>query len=202
MENIKIHRIPLGAYESNCYLIENTLTGNALIIDCGDGLGFRKYLDENNIKVNIKYGLLTHGHFDHVMGVDYIQQTFGTIFFMGIDDLKAQYDEPYLFPRLNNINIVYDGLEMNFEDFKVRTIATPGHTKGSISYLFENNVFTGDTLFKGTVGRTDLYGGNFEELIDSVKNKLCILPEDTVVYPGHGKETTIGEEAQNNQFIM
>lgn len=202
MENIKIHRIPLGAYQCNCYLIENILTGNALIIDCGDGLGFQKYIDENNIKVNIKYGLLTHGHFDHVMGVEYIQKNYGTIFFMGVEDLKAQYEEPYLFPKLKDINVVYDGLDMNFEDFKVRTIATPGHTKGSISYLFENNVFTGDTLFKGNIGRTDLYGGDSIEILNSIKNKLYTLPENTVVYSGHGEETTIGEEIRNNEFVI
>ena len=202
MENIKIHTIPLGAYQCNCYLIENTLTKNAFIIDCGDGIGFQKYVDENNIDVNIKYGLLTHGHFDHVMGVDYIQETYGTIFFMGVEDLKAQYDEPYLFPQLKNINVIYDGLDMNFEDFKVRTLATPGHTKGSMSFLFENNVFTGDVLFKGSIGRTDLYGGDTQELLNSIKDKLYVLPEDIVVYPGHGEHTTIGDEIRNNEFVI
>lgn len=201
MDNIKIHRIPLGSYQSNCYLIEDTETHNALIIDCGDGEELQRYIDDNFLDIKIKYGLITHGHFDHVSGIEYVQNNFGTTFFIGLGDLQAQHEEPYLFPKLRNINIVYDGLDMNLEDFKVSTIATPGHTKGGMTYKFENHIFTGDTLFKGTVGRTDLYGGNFDTLMDSIKNKLLVLPEDTIVHSGHGEDTTIGEEIKNNEFL-
>lgn len=202
MDNIKIHRIPLGNYQSNCYLIEDIETHNALIIDCGDGQELQDYIDNNNLDLKIKYGLITHGHFDHVMGVKYIQENYDTMFFISLEDLQAQHEEPYLFPKLKNVNIVYDGLDMNLEDFKVSTIATPGHTKGGMTYKFENHIFTGDTLFKGTVGRTDLYGGNFDILMKSIKEKLFTLSEDTIIHSGHGEESTIGEEMKNNEFIV
>ncbi len=201
MEKIKIHKIPLGSYRSNCYIIHNLENDNALIIDCGDGKELEEYFNENNIKLKIKYGLLTHGHFDHVGGVSYLQENYGTTFFMGLEDYQAQYEEPYLFTKLNNINMVYDGLSMNFDDFKVDVIYTPGHTPGGMSYKFENHVFTGDTLFKNTVGRTDLYCGSFETLISSIKDKLFKLPKDVIVHPGHGVDTTIGEEMQNNEYV-
>lgn len=202
MENVVIHRIPLGSYQSNCYLIENTKTNNALIIDCGDGLDLQQYIDLNNLNFSIKYGLITHGHFDHVMGVEYIQQRYDTMFFMSLEDFQAQYEEPYLFPLLKNVNIVYDSLSMNLDDFRVDTIWTPGHTMGGMTYKFENHIFTGDTLFKGSIGRTDLYGGNYDTLIRSIKEKLFVLPECTIIHSGHGEESTIGEEIKNNEYVL
>ena len=161
----------------------------------------QKYFDENNLKLDIKYGLLTHGHFDHVEGVPYIQEKYGTNFFIALEDYQAQQEEPYLFSKTQNVNIVYDGLTMNFEDFKIDVIATPGHTQGGMTYKFENHIFTGDTLFKNTIGRTDLYGGDFDTLVSSIKNKLFTLPKDTIVHAGHGKDTTIEDEMKNNEFV-
>lgn len=202
MDNIKIHRIPLGSYQSNCYLIENVEENNAVIIDCGDGLGFQEYINKNDLKFNINYGLITHGHFDHVMGVEYVQQRYGTMFFISLEDFQAQYDEPYLFPKLKNVNIVYDSLTMNLGNFKINTIATPGHTMGGMTYKFENHIFTGDTLFKDGIGRTDLYGGNYDILIKSIKERLFTLPKDTIIHSGHGEESTIGDEMENNKYIV
>lgn len=201
MQNINVYRIPLGSYECNCYIVHNLENDNALIIDCGDGEGLNRYLIENNLKLNIKYGLLTHGHFDHVMGVKYIQDNFNTVFFMALQDLQAQYQEPYLFSELENVNIVYDSTKLDLGDFKVQVISTPGHTMGSVSYKIDNLIFTGDTLFKGTIGRTDLYGGNFDDIIRSIREKLFILSNDTIVYPGHGEDSTIGEEKKSNRFL-
>lgn len=201
MQNIKVHRIPLGNYRSNCYLVQDIDTNNALIIDCCDGEELQIYIDKNNLDIEITYGLLTHGHFDHVLGVKYIQKKFNTMFFVGREDLYAQEDEPYLFPRITKLNVVFDNSTLSLGDFSVNCIATPGHTKGSFTYQIQDNIFTGDTLFKGTVGRTDLYGGSFKELMSSIRERLIILPEDTVVFPGHGSETTIGEEIKFNEFL-
>ena len=201
MRNIKIHRIPLGSYETNCYLLENIDTKNALIIDCGNGEEFQEYVDANKLDIKIKYGLLTHGHFDHVMGVEYIQNNYGTVFFMSLEDLKAQQEEPYLFPRLRNVNVLYHGLELNLDDFKATVISTPGHTMGSLTFKIENHLFTGDTLFKNNVGRTELYGGNFEDLIKSIKEKIFTFPKETIIYPGHGEESTIENEMNNNEIL-
>lgn len=202
MDNFKIHRIPLGAYQSNCYVIENVDNGNSIIIDCGDGEGFQKYVENNNLNFKIDYGLITHGHFDHVGGVKYIQENYNTMFFIGLKDLEAQHEEPYLFPKLKGVNVAYDNLTLNLGDFEVTTIATPGHTMGSITYKFKNHIFTGDTLFKGTIGRTDLYGGDFNTLISSIKERLFVLPEDTIVHPGHGERSAIGYEIENNEFVI
>lgn len=202
MGNIKIHKIPLGSYECNCYLVEDIVNHNAFIVDCGDGPELQRYLDENNLKLDIKYGLLTHGHFDHVMGVDYLQKKYDTMFFITLEDFQAQYEEPYLFPKLENINIVYDSLTLNLGCFEIKTIATPGHTIGGITYKFENHIFTGDTLFKGSIGRTDLYGGNYDILISSIKEKIFKLPQNIVIHPGHGEDSTIGDEIRNNKFVI
>ncbi|EIA23345.1 hypothetical protein SFB2_168G1 [Candidatus Arthromitus sp. SFB-2] len=120
---------------------------------------------------------------------------------MSLPDLQSQYDEPYLFTKLYNINPVYDNLILNFDSFEVEVIATPGHTLGSVSYRIDDLLFTGDTLFKGTIGRTDLYGGDFNTIIESIRFKLFSLPDDTIVYPGHGEESSIGEEKINNRFL-
>ncbi len=202
MENVKIHRIPLGVYRTNCYVVENINTGNSIIVDCGDGEEFKKYVESNCLSFRIKYGLITHGHFDHVGGVKFIQENYDTMFFIGLKDMEAQHEEPYLFPRLKGVNVVYDNLVLNFEDFKITTIATPGHTMGGMTYKFENHIFTGDTLFKGTVGRVDLYGGDFEILMNSIKEKLFILPKDTIIHPGHGEESTIENEINDNEFVI
>ena len=180
MSGINVYRVPLGSYECNCYLVHNTADNNTIIIDCGDGKELVNYIEKNNLNLNIKYGLLTHGHFDHTMGVEYI---------------------PYLFTKLYNINPVYDNLILNFDSFEVEVIATPGHTLGSVSYRIDDLLFTGDTLFKGTIGRTDLYGGDFNTIIESIRFKLFSLPDDTIVYPGHGEESSIGEEKINNRFL-
>lgn len=202
MDNIKIHRIPLGSYKSNCYLVENLEENSALIIDCADGQELQNYIDENDLKFDISYGLITHGHFDHVMGVEYIQERYGTMFFISLEDFKTQYEEEYLFPRLKNVNMVYDSLTMNLGNFKIETISTPGHTKGGMTYKFKNHIFTGDTLFKENVGRTDLYGGDHDTLIKSIKDKLFILPKDIIIHPGHGEESTIGWEIENNKYVV
>lgn len=202
MDNIKIHRIPLGSYESNCYLIENLEENSALIIDCADGNELQMYMDKNNLKLDISYGLITHGHFDHVMGVEYLQEHYGTMFFISLEDFQAQYEEFYLFPSLKNVNMVYDSLTMNLGGFKIETISTPGHTKGGMTYKFGNHIFTGDTLFKENVGRTDLYGGDHGTLIRSIKERLFTLPKDIVIHPGHGEESTVGWEMENNKYIV
>ncbi|BAK81278.1 MBL fold metallo-hydrolase [Candidatus Arthromitus sp. SFB-rat-Yit] len=201
MRDINVYRIPLGSYDCNCYLVHNIINNNTIVIDCGDGEGLVNYIEKNNLNLNMKYGLLTHGHFDHTNGVEYMQQHFGTTFFMALPDMQAQHEEPYLFTKLNHINPIYDNSVLNFDGVIVNVISTPGHTLGSVTYRIGDLIFTGDTLFKGTIGRTDLYGGDFDIIIESIRYKLFNLPDSTIIYPGHGEESTIKEEKISNKFL-
>ncbi len=201
MGKFKVHRIPLGSYECNCYLLHDVESNTAIVIDCGDGKGLVEYMKENGLKPKINYGLLTHGHFDHALGVKYLQDNLGVVFFMSFDDLEASRMEPYLYTEVENVNPVYDNSDLTLDDFNVHVITTPGHTPGGVTYKIGDCLFTGDTLFKGTIGRTDLFGGNFDTLTESIRTKLFTLPGEFVVYPGHGEESSIANEKTSNRFL-
>lgn len=201
MEKFDVHTIPLTSYECNCYLLHGRESNTAIVIDCGDGKGLVEYMEENNLKPEIKYGLLTHGHFDHALGVKYLQDNLGVTFFMSLSDLEAARTEPYLYIEIDNVNPVYDNSDLHLGEFDAHVITTPGHTPGGVTYRIGNSLFTGDTLFKGTIGRTDLYGGDFNVLAESIRTKLFTLPDELVVYPGHGYPSTIGEEKKSNRFL-
>lgn len=201
MKNFDVHTIPLTSYECNCYLLHDKESNTAIIIDCGDGEGLIKYMEENNLKPDIKYGLLTHGHFDHALGVKYLQDNLGITFFMSFHDLEVSRTQSYLFIEIDNVNPVYDNIDLHLGDFDAHVITTPGHTPGGVTYKIGNCLFTGDTLFKGTIGRTDLYGGDFDTLVGSIRTKLFTLADELLVYPGHGDPSSIGEEKVNNRFL-
>ncbi|MFC1558624.1 MBL fold metallo-hydrolase [candidate division KSB1 bacterium] len=201
-----IHTIPVGIYQANCYILSSEKSSSGLIIDPGDEPEkIKNYLNEHNITV--KSILLTHAHFDHIMGVREVKGK-AKIYLHEEDlplyeNLKLQahsygidtYDSPPVDAFLNGGNV------LESDDIKIEVIHTPGHSPGSCCFKIENNLFTGDTLFKMGVGRTDLWKGSHVQLIQSINDKLFFLDDTTTVYPGHGDITTIGDEKAANPFL-
>lgn len=198
----------LGNLENNNYLLIDSDSKEAVLIDCTqENEEIKNVLKENN--ATLKYILLTHGHFDHVLGVNAFKKKYNCQVLIHQDD-KIILDSMKDFTRnfgLNEVEIqkidgfVKEGDIIKFGAKEIKVIHTPGHTKGGVCYLLENMLFSGDTLFYETVGRTDLPGGNYKEIKDSIKNKLFTLDDSIKVYPGHGPVTTIEHEKINNNFL-
>lgn len=190
---------------TNCYFLETEKT--AIVIDPGykrDSI--LTFLNDNEDKERLI--LLTHGHFDHIGGADYLRRKTGVKIGIGALDVPALSDDVLncavnfkrkLEPFTADFEYL-DGDVIKVGDIELKVISTPGHTVGGVSFLCGNNLFSGDTLFKTSVGRTDFEGGSFEELEKSIK-KLYTLPDETVIYAGHGESSTIGFEKKYNPFV-
>jgi hydroxyacylglutathione hydrolase len=202
-----IKRIPAGVYAANCYILMDEITKECAVIDPGgDADDIESYL--NKIEAKVKYILLTHGHADHTGAVGYIKEKYNIDAHINIEDGKLIVENGFMFGPLNykgqNVQLILDvNEEVKFEigNVEIGVIETPGHTPGGVCYKVENNLFTGDTLFLRSIGRTDLIGGNFDILMDSIKNKLLVLNGDIIVYPGHGPQSNIEYERKNNPFL-
>ena len=210
MIKINIKLIPTGKWKENCYIISNSI-GDALIIDPGDDKQkIEKYLDSNDF--NISAILNTHAHYDHIGAVKYFKDKYHIPFFLHSADerlLKTANLYIKLFDGLGLIKIpsvdyFYDQYNVQdvIDSFKVEVIFTPGHTQGSVCLLIDGCLFTGDTLLKGNIGRTDLPGGNNTVLNQSLIT-ISKMPSQTYIYPGHGTSSTIEHELiYNNSFIQ
>lgn len=193
-----------GPIDANNYLL---IDGNeAVLIDCSDVK--QEILNELEGKI-LKYILLTHGHFDHVLGVNGMREKTGAKVLINKNDIprmeeSAQIMQTFGVPNVDTPQVdgfVNDGDELFFGNTKIKVIATPGHTQGCVCYMIDGKLFSGDTLFRNSVGRCDLPGGDFSKLKNSVQDILFKLDESTIVYPGHGPETSIGYEKQYNEII-
>ncbi len=205
---MKVLRIPAGIYAANCYVVYSENTKNGIIIDPGgDSEDILKIVEDKNI--NINYIILTHGHGDHIGGVmDLINELKVPLLIHEDDEdmiLDAKMNLSNIMPvgsiELKPDKLLNDGDIIKFGELEAEIIHTPGHTKGGICIKIEDNLITGDTLFQGSIGRTDLIGGDYGTIISSIKERLLGFPNDTVVWPGHGSETTIGIEKESNPFL-
>ncbi len=205
---MKITVFSTGMIHSNCYIAETETS--AVVVDCG-GLPqpLCDYVDE--IKPRIKAVLLTHGHCDHISGAPKLAKELGVPLVIHRDDSAALFDEKHgLFSHLGRFYpftkydgepiLVSGGETLRFGDITAEVIHTPGHSEGSVCYKIGDKLFSGDTLFNLSVGRTDFEGSDPEKMSESLKT-LMKLPDNTEVFPGHGEKTTIGYERQNNPYI-
>ncbi|MGD0938727.1 MAG: MBL fold metallo-hydrolase [Terracidiphilus sp.] len=198
---------PLGA---NCTILGDEETGEAIVVDPGDEVGrIHSRLTESGLK--LKQILLTHGHIDHVGGAARLKQLTGAPVLLNENDLPllqmiAQQAAwvgmavPETAPPDGNLA---DGELVGLEGYPAQVIHTPGHSQGSVCFYFAplKLLVAGDTLFAESIGRTDLPGGDYDQIIDSIKSRLLVLPDDTRVFTGHGLATTIGAERKSNPFL-
>ena len=206
-----IHEIlPVGPLQCNCSVIGDETTHEAMVIDPGDEIeDILALIRKHNLQV--KQIVITHAHIDHVGGAMKLRAATGAPILLNQNDyelLKMLDVQAAWIGVASPGEVVIDrsvstGETVTAGSLTAEILHTPGHTEGSVCLYFpvEKKVIAGDTLFAGSIGRTDLPGGSFEKIIDSLHDKLLTLPDDTVVIPGHGPVTTIGEERENNPFL-
>lgn len=206
---MRLGQMIVGNVSTNCYFVENEETHDLILIDPGD----RPFDIQNRIEdmgCNPVAILLTHGHFDHILAVNALKDLYPQIKVYACTAEKDLLETPAMncssmIGRTCSVEAdvyVTDMEQLNLAGMNIQVIKTPGHTKGCCCYYLqeENVLFSGDTLFEGSIGRTDLPTGNMGELLESLKKLLSTLPEDVDVFPGHGDSTTIGHEKRYNPF--
>ena len=198
-----IKRIPAGIYAANCYIVMDEISKDIILIDIGgDAEDIIK--EVKNLNGNVRGIILTHGHVDHVSGVLDFKEEYDVPVYLSHKDEELMIQGTYIYGSFNDKRADFslkEGEVITLGSIKINVLETPGHTPGGVSFVIEDNVFTGDSLFYGSIGRTDLSGGNYGELIDSIKDKLLVLPEETKVYSGHGPMSTVGNEKRSNPFL-
>lgn len=206
---IQVETFALGPIQTNAYLLTNEERTKGVIIDPGMN---PKSLVKRIADIEIEAILLTHAHFDHMGGVDEIRKLKGCPVY--IHDAEADWltnankNGSLRWPDLGGAittepaeYALDEGQKLELIGIKLKVMHTPGHSPGSVSFLYDNHLFSGDVLFKLSVGRTDLPGGREQDLLDSIHSKLFELDDDVIVYPGHGPKTKIGFERDNNPYV-
>ena len=204
----------VGPVQTNCYFLFDKETKECVIVDPGDEAEkILRYIRNKQLKVTAI--LLTHGHFDHIGAVDYIYEHYHCPIYIHQEDIASRAEKIIIESTTNNLSSVMsascttsvdeyleDGQEIELLGQTVRCILTPGHTIGGMCFYFPKAgiLFSGDTLFQESVGRTDFPTGSMSQIIHSIREKLLILPPAVRVYPGHGMTTSIGEEKMYNPY--
>jgi glyoxylase-like metal-dependent hydrolase (beta-lactamase superfamily II) len=198
----------VGELETNCYILGDEKTREGIVIDPGgDFKLIEKALKELNL--DVKYIVLTHGHSDHIGVLSELKKYTGAQILIHKEDagmlsnpeknLSVFSYNPFSAPGADRL--LKDKDKIRIGKIELEVLHTPGHTEGSISLLTDKVIFTGDLIFCGSVGRTDLPGGSYQRLLRSIQDKILDKTDDTVIYPGHGPATSVGEERKNNPFL-
>jgi len=204
-----IKQMGVGPLMANCIIVGCTETKNAVVIDPGDDVD-RILVALSEEQLSVTKILNTHGHFDHVGGNQRLKEVTGAPICIHDEDAPmlahVSSSAAAFGMRVNNSpeadETLQDGDIVKFGNLELKVIHTPGHSPGGVAFYRPDVVFVGDTLFAGSIGRTDFPGGSYDQLIASVKNKLFTLDNKTIVYTGHGPETTIGDEKRTNPFFQ
>ncbi len=206
-----VKTLVVGPFASNCFIVGSETTGEGLIIDPGaDAPNILNTV--RGLRLSIVLIVATHNHIDHVGALRSVKDATGAKY--AVHEADSREAMPMMFGRMMGLmlgsslrappkpdRLLKDGDIIEIGDLKFEVLYTPGHTPGGISLLCDGVVFSGDTLFNFGIGRTDLAGGDYGKLMDSIMAKLMVLPDSTIVYPGHGPETTIGAERKGNPFL-
>jgi hydroxyacylglutathione hydrolase len=200
--------LTIGALETNCYILGDEKTREAVVIDPGGDFGIIE-THLKKLKLKTKYIILTHGHVDHIGALSQLKKATKAEILIHSKDSAMLYDPNQNLSIFSGGKIIAtkadrlleEGDTIRCDAIKLEVLHTPGHTPGGISLLTDKMIFTGDALFCGSIGRTDFPGSSYQELIDSIKVKLLTKDDDFIIYPGHGPSSTIGEERKNNPFL-
>jgi len=208
-QQLIVRRVVVGPLMENVYIVGSQTTKECMVID--PGAEAKRIMDEvNRLGLTVKLIVNTHGHGDHTSAVAGVKATTGAPYAIHQADMPllkggsswARQAVPDYQPPPEPDRFLQEGDVLAVGEFSFRVLETPGHTLGGISLYGHGLVFTGDTLFQGSIGRSDMEGGNGRQLIESIFGKLLTLPEETVVLPGHGMQSTIGEEKRSNPFLQ
>lgn len=204
---MKFKRIMAGIYAANCYIVWEEETNVGFVVDPGGDIDdILKIIDENNIKV--EGILITHGHVDHVGGVYELKKVYDVPVYLNNKDKQKILNREYIFEldeeevnTLKDAKDIEDGNIIKIGNMQIICLETPGHSPGGMCFKLENVIFTGDTIFQGSFGRDDLPGGDILALANSIKSKIFVQDDNTVLMPGHGRETSVKLEKNTNPII-
>ncbi|MDO5718477.1 MAG: MBL fold metallo-hydrolase [Tissierellia bacterium] len=205
---MNIFRMMAGIYAANCLLVYDDSSKDSFVVDPGGN--FDDIVDNiGKLNLNPRFILLTHGHGDHIGAVNELKSKYNIPVICHEDEKKLLADSSINLSHqmpMKDIEIIPDDTfkdgDIIGNDFPIEVIHTPGHTAGSCCFLLENYLITGDTIFRGSIGRTDLPTSNYDEIVESIKNKILVLDDGLRIFPGHGAETTMAFERDNNPYFI